>query len=60
MEKMTLRDWRKQKGYTTDFVAKHLGIARETLTRKERNNEFSVFQIKLLCELFEINANQIV
>lgn len=57
--KMTIREWRKSKGYTTDYVAEHLGITRATLNRKERNKDFTVFQLKLLCELFGINANQI-
>ena len=58
--KMTLREWRKQKGYTTDFVASHLGITRQTLNRKEHSNNFTLFQVKLLCELFGITANQII
>ena len=57
---MKIRDWRKVKGYSTKYVAEHLGIKTATLNRKERNDEFSTFQLKLLCELFGINVNQII
>lgn len=57
--KKTVREWRKEKGLSTDYVADKLGIKRETLTRKERNDDFTLFQLKLLCELFKIELEQI-
>lgn len=56
---MTLREHRIAKGLTVKFVANYLGLAPATLTLKERNNKFSLAQIKLLTQLYHIEVNDI-
>lgn len=56
----TLREWRKEKGYTTKFVADYLGLATFTLNRKERGQKsFSCYQTKRLCELYNIEYSDV-
>lgn len=60
MEKKSFREWRKERGYTTAFVASKLGITTPTLTAKERGKfKFTMIQKKLLCELLEITIDQV-
>lgn len=56
---MSPREIREQKGYTTKYVAEKLGIKRESLTRKERNNTFSALQLEKLCEVYDVRIDEI-
>lgn len=60
MEKKSFREWRKERGYTTAFVASKLGITTATLTAKERGKySFTIAQKTIMCELYEISAEMI-
>lgn len=54
METTPIREKRIEKGLTTKYVAEYLGIKRETLTRKERENSFTLHQLRLLKELYGV------
>lgn len=54
---MTPREIRKEKGFTSKFVAEKLGIKTSTLNRKERNNSFTILQMEKLCELYGVELS---
>lgn len=57
MEKKSFREWRKERGYTTKYVADKLGITVPTLTAKERGKyDFTVLQKKILCDLYGVES----
>lgn len=59
--KKTLREWRHERGYTTEFVAEQIGLSRYTLNQKEvGRKDFSNLQTKLLCDLYHISFDDIV
>ena len=59
MQKKTLREWRISKGMTSAYVSKYLGVQTRTLNLKERRNSFTLHQVKLLCDLYEISIEEI-
>ena len=57
----TLREWRHERGYTTEFVAEQIGLSKYTLNQKEvGRRDFSNLQTKLLCDLYHISFDDIV
>ena len=56
---MKLREIRKTKGLTSEYVANRLGIKPRTLNKKERENSFSVLQLKELCNLYDVRIEEI-
>lgn len=56
---MKLREIRKMKGLTSEYVANQLGIKTRTLNKKERENSFTVLQLKELCKLFDVKIEEI-
>ena len=56
---MTLKEAREEKGYTTKYVAKKLGISPRTLNKKERDNKFTMLQTATLCELYKVKYEEI-
>ena len=64
MEVKTVREWRKAKGFTSEYVAAELGIATWTQNKKERDNikgkrSFTTLQLGKLCEIFGVTIDQI-
>lgn len=60
MEK-TFRQWRKENGLTSKFVADKLGISVYTLNSKERGDSaFSLRQRKMLCDLYGIDISDCI
>lgn len=60
-EQKTYRDWRKERGYTTKYVAGILEISPTTLTAKERGDvKFTKLQQKMLCDVYKISIEQII
>ena len=59
--KKTLREWRHERGYTTEFVAEQIGLSKYTLNQKEvGRRDFSNLQTKFLCDLYHISFDDIV
>ena len=56
---MTFREIRKQKGFTTEYVAEKLGIKPRTLNRKERENSFGALQKGILCKMYDVKIEEI-
>lgn len=56
---MSPRDIRKQKGFTTKYVAEQLGIKPRSLNKKERDNSFTTLQLSKLCELYDVRIGDI-
>ncbi len=60
MEK-TFREWRKEKGLTSSYVADKLGISVYTLNAKERgDSNFNLRQRKALCDLYDIKISDCI
>lgn len=56
----TFREWRKEKGYTTKYIASKIGITPYTLNRKEYGKaDFTKVQEMLLCNIYEIKMSQV-
>lgn len=61
LEQKTFRDWRKERGYTTKYVAGVLEISPTALTARERRGRgFSKLEQKILCELYNIRIEQVL
>ena len=59
--KKTLREWRHERGYTTEFVAEQIGLSKYTLNQKEvGRRDFSNLQTKLLCDFMGGTITDIV
>jgi DNA-binding XRE family transcriptional regulator len=56
---MTLREIRKLKGFTTQYVAEKLGIKPRSLNKKERDNKFTVLQAETLCLLYGVRLEEV-
>lgn len=56
----TLKEWRKDKGYTRDHVARYLELKPNTFRFKEDGRRsFSVKEVQKLCELYDISIRDI-
>ena len=61
LEQKTFRDWRKERGYTTKYVAGVLEISPTALTARERGEVmFTKLQQKILCDLYRISIKQVI
>lgn len=58
---MTLKEYRKKKGYTQVQIAKHLNINQNSYSRKENGlRQFTVDELVILGEVFEIPISEVV
>ena len=58
--KKTFREWRKEAGLTSSYVAKNIGLSTYTLNAKERGDKpFTCFQTKLLCDLYKVEIDDV-
>lgn len=56
----TFREIRTDKGLTTSFVAKHIGLCVNTLLAKERGERsFTARETQMLCELYKVNICEV-
>lgn len=58
---MNLLSLRKQKGWSQEFISRHLEVSRATIVNWERGEtEPTVSQIKKLAEMFQVSVDELL
>ena len=64
MSKLTVNErikfLRKQKNYNQEQMGKFFGIKTSTYSQKERKGYFTAEDIKIICEVFDVDPNVII
>ncbi len=56
---MTLRAWRRARGFTEEQIAKQLKVGRVTLIRWEKGNKMPVTKALEYCKLLGVDVNDV-
>lgn len=57
---MTFREIRESKGIKATYVAKHLGISKQTFSAKETGKrKFNLQEVQMLCELYGVDFRSV-